>query len=182
MADRLERDAQSGAVCRCKQGVGHRHPHPGGGWAGAWTFQSGSSDGFFASPMPDTAPAAASSSGRTVWRPMTGPHTVQIRGLQARNGQDVPDFTYEVTFFGGRQAENDARPESSRCARTGEHRAGTRAVRRERAAAAADAYVPGCTDCPLGPWGHYPGSRCGNRQRIRRRDLPPFRHGDQCPF
>lgn len=76
-----------------------------------WTFQSGSSDGFFS-----VSNAGYGTGCCIIFRPdgvetYDGTYTVQIQGLRARNGQNVPDFTYEVTFFGGQQAENDARPE-----------------------------------------------------------------------
>lgn len=76
-----------------------------------WTFRSGSSDGFFS-----VSNAGYGTGCCIIFRPdgvetYDGTYTVQIQGLRARNGQDVPDFTYEVTFFGGQQAENDARPE-----------------------------------------------------------------------
>lgn len=76
-----------------------------------WTFRSGSSDGFFS-----VSNAGYGTGCCIIFRPdgvetYDGTYTVQIQGLRARNGQNVPDFTYEVTFFGGQQAENDARPE-----------------------------------------------------------------------
>lgn len=76
-----------------------------------WTFQSGSSDGFFS-----VSNAGYGTGCCIIFRPdgvetYDGTYTVQIQGLRARNGQNVPDFTYEVTSFGGQQAENDARPE-----------------------------------------------------------------------
>lgn len=127
-----------------------------------WTFQSGSSDGFFS-----VSNAGYGTGCCIIFRPdgvetYDGTYTVQIQGLRARNGQNVPDFTYEVTFFGGQQAENDARPEQPLCpdrrtpCRDRRDRSSPARVRRSRSSPSRR-IRSGMYPLPTGPMGPLPG-------------------------
>lgn len=64
-----------------------------------WTLKNGSGDGFFR-----VSNSSYGTGSCIIFRPdgveaYAGTYTVQIRGLQAQNGQQVADFSYEVKFF-----------------------------------------------------------------------------------